>query len=404
MQVVENYLNERFFPRQTGGAMNWVRLNWNKPDIVTRHGDRSLFRKKMSGFPPTPQKDVYMTGPSSRRKRSRSMEEFFSSIKKMRLRSGRKYGYRRNYRRRYRKRNYGTGVTKDRDVVLQYKYKKMPRYKKRKYVGFVKKVYNVMNSAAGTKTVVFNHAITGNLTAYSQTIHCAAIGGCKGLPDDTLQAGFGDLWKIFNNDPNITKTAGPGVKLTDGKLMFTSMILDVTLYNKLTDTSKKKEIDVYDIVFSKKNIDADSVIAMMVKSFGDTPVLGTGTGLSILDRGVTPFEAVKAGGYGMRVLRKYKYYVEENGTLTFQLRLNKPKLVDASQVENATDSTNAVTYTGNFNYPGVTRALFFITKNVDGTDAKGDDLRLGVTRTYRYHKHLSASSQDCYLLGNAAYP
>lgn len=365
---------------------------------------KPLFRKKMQ-FPPTPNKQEVRKRTVSGSSRSYFRAVPSSSAKKMRLRSGRRYG-RRRYRRNYRKRN--PGFTKDIDRVLQYRYKRMPRYKKRRYIKKASFVKNVMSKMNGTKTLMFNSSITGSASLYDQVIFTATLYGNKGNPDNyggRTCAGLGDLWKIFDNDPDITNTTAPNIKLLDGKLVFYNAVLDLTLYNIDAEGAKKKEIDIYEIIHPKHAYE-NGLVELYNQAAASTGTIGVGTGLTLFTRGATPFEFPHAGVLGAKVLKKYKFYVEPTGTLTYQIRMPYTKILDAQRIQEYAGYTaeNIESAAGSFVYPGLTRSLLIIAKNVDGTQISGNTIRMGATRSYRYHKFTSIRTNDALLDGAALYP
>jgi len=270
----------------------------------------------------------------------------------------------------------GIGVTNQYDAKLIYHRKRMPRYKKRRWVKAVKRYRAIEMKSLGTKTVVFNDEITSTpgtvIAGTNQFLANAALFGKNGRVDTTSICGQRDLRTICNNDADIDEWAE--------KFQLMSGIIDFTVTNS---GNPKIELDIY-TVFCYGDATGVSYQEDLQAAANNTgaiaPAVGSNTSLAITDRGVTPFEFPLLSKMGYKIVAKKKYFLNSGDVCTFQYRDARNHLVDSINVlKTENESENA--------YKNLTKQFLFIAKAVPGSfiDAENiPEMTIGVTRKYAY--------------------
>lgn len=130
------------------------------------------------------------------------------------------------------------GVSNQHDMQTVYRRRRMPRYKKKRWVGFCKKVRAVLLKEHGSLNIIRNSEIstTCNNPSQDQEFQFHLIYGCQGDALASKSAGHDDL----------TKVAGSAATNNTSLLKFKSAILDITMTNKAT---VGQEVDIYHIQF-----------------------------------------------------------------------------------------------------------------------------------------------------------
>ncbi len=280
----------------------------------------------------------------------------------------------------------GRGVTNQFDRRLIYKKSFMSRRKKGQWKSFVRKVQAAAERDLGSKTVVMNEQKSSNtINVENQAFFSASLYGIASSQDR-----HNDVSAIAANDGNIGTT---------GKFIFKSGVLDLTYRNTSEDANGNGapvETDVYEIEASKAftllNGTVKDICQALTDGFADTGNIGGPVGLSLTDRGVTPFDCPQGlGQYGIRILKKTKYFLGSGQTFTYQIRDPKRHVFDKAWVTEQTAP----------NRRGLTRWVLFIQKTVPGT-ASGiayiNRLDIGITRKYLYKHQVDSSDADNYLL------
>lgn len=297
------------------------------------------------------------------------------------------------------------GVTQQHDMRRVYTKKRMPNYKKKPWKRFVKKVHAVAEKDLGSRTVLFSDSITiGNNTPGS---HCCLTLGLYGL--QSSQSWLNDLAQIsaLENVGNPTATAGDTTYNTT-KYLFQSGVLDITIRNStwLTEqtsttfnSAATMELDVYEIVASKDFIQSGgnfgSLSTALNEGFSITSDIGgASTGISIQSRGATPFEcSAGLGRFGIKVMKKTKYFVPGGGTITHQIRDPKRHVMmqrDMSIEQGA-------------NKPYLTKFVYLIGKVIPGftlgtsTGTYQERIEVGCTRKYLYKIEGINEDRDRYI-------
>lgn len=207
----------------------------------------------------------------------------------------------------------GIGVTSQFDKTLIYRKKKMPYRKKKSWVNFSRKVRAVLEKEQGTKTVLYNTSISEQNAVGQQAILTIGMYTSAGLVDVPAgnYCGLRDLLVMVANDP---------MDLT-GKVKCKSAVLDVT-FTADPQNEVATELDVYELWFNGKECNYTSVNGIFAQAAANTGTIsGAGTQLTIVDRGVTPFELPNAFSIGhFSIAKKMKYFLGSGTSCTYQIR------------------------------------------------------------------------------------
>jgi len=279
----------------------------------------------------------------------------------------------------------GNGVTTQHDRQLVYRKRTMPRFKKRRWRSFIKRVNAVSEKDLGSRTVVRN-----NLVVESFTMNLAGESF-----QEQMQLGL-----YTNRDSAVDHLNDIGVMTRDtdvgttGKLLFHSAILDCTFRNTsshnavdtLNFSTIRLECDVYEISSSAEwgNANASHGANTLKDVFGEgatdtANVPGSTNSLVRTRRGWSPWDLPSAlSEYRIKIWKKTKFIIGEGETFTYQMRDPKRHRLDRQRMN----------INGN-NLPGFTRFLYVVYKPVPGyvyTDLTPDTVSLscGVTRKYMY--------------------
>ncbi len=301
----------------------------------------------------------------------------------------------------------GRGVTFEHDRQFIYKKKRMPRRRRRRWVGFVRKVNAVDERDLGTRTVLFNKSQSStNQTAQEQLAYGICLYGWSST--FTGASWNNDLAYIMQlENQTLDPTAAIGdVVSDDTKIMFQSGVLDITmrnvsyLSNDPTNLSSEAtlETDVYEISMRKvsevQGLNYNSLDSILKHATASTAGIynqttaAQGTAITLKQRGSTPFEMTKAlSMWGIKVLKKTKFFIRNGQTVTFQLRDPKRRVSFKTKLA---DSTTAATGQNGFNKPGWTKHVLVVAKAVPGVaigtgaDQTSESIQFGVTRKYSY--------------------
>lgn len=291
----------------------------------------------------------------------------------------------------------GRGITNEYDRKLIYKKRSMPRRFKKRWRRFKRKINAISEKSLGSKTVVENDAITLTLDLTSANSSAQAVMNVALYPLQSTNTWLKDVNNILANDTTVPTT---------GKLLFQSAVLDMTVCNtsSLNATTPRNasipslELDVYEIISSS---DFSKLITPttgdLVQVFGegatDTGAIGgTGTSLTIQQRGVTPWDLPSAlSEYRLKILKKTKYFLGPGQTMTYQIRDPRRHVVDKQYQQ---------VQTGNIK--NMTRWLFLVYKPTPCTSEFADtdfdvaQIRVGLTRKYFYKVNELSGDYDNY--------
>lgn len=279
------------------------------------------------------------------------------------------------------------------DYRFVYRKKRMPARKKKRWVSFVRKVNAAAEKELGSRTVLFNDSITVT-DANSGRQGCLTLALYSKY--NTTRGWLNDLNTIqsLENVGNSTAAAGETVDPTT-KFLFQSGIMDLTIRNISTyqtgdsttrdlDARAAIELDVYELNVRKNNASAAAVytsISEMLNGFDTKEIGGAGTGISIQDRGASPWEMTPGlSNFGIKILSKTKYFIPNGQTITHQVRDPSRHVFTKSQLESFDDWADKK----------VTKILFIIWKLVPGLTVGSTagtfqhGLVVGSTRKYLY--------------------
>lgn len=297
----------------------------------------------------------------------------------------------------------GQGVTQQYDVSRIYRKRFMPKYRKRRWRKFVRRVHAVAEKDLGSRTIVFNDQLTqSSTTAGEQGVLTLAL-----YSQNSTRLWLSDLNQIAgieNFEANPTTADGITVEKST-KYLFQSGVLDCTFRNssfKSTDTGVgvKMEVDIYEILLRKDaltgTVGQPTLSDLINNASTDTKVIGgaTGTTCDIVKRGVTPWDITYAlSRYGIKIMNKKKYFVEAGGTFTYQTRDPRRYSLDQNDMNDRQG----------FNRPKMTKILYVVYKLVPGFNlgVGANDytlqLTVGVTRKYFYKIEGANDDRDRYV-------
>lgn len=291
----------------------------------------------------------------------------------------------------------GRGITKEDDRSAIYRKRRAPRRFRSRWKKQVRKFAYMDQYKLGTRTVVFNKQLEFQEGGAGLQLlaHFTLYGG------ESVDSHIDDVQYISDQLEPIINPAGGSTSAPylagSGKLFFRSGVLDLTVRNTSYDGGSATvigdtilEIDVYEIISSKKWVENDNATGL--KQFSS--IIGTGqlyaSTLSEMDvlsgnsrcalnlRGVTPWDNTHLlSKFGIKILKKTKYRVGPGGTMTYQMR--DPRQHVKSRI--------ALKEFPGCNIPGWTKHVLMIAKKVPGSDLDGNvvqRLNVGVTRKYTY--------------------
>lgn len=341
---------------------------------------------------------------------SDSMAGYRNSAKKTLASTFRRYGGRPSKRARGPSkavRGYN-GITQQHDQATVYRKKTMPRYKKRKWRAFVKKVNAVHEKELGVARYLFNDkfditnaAAQGNPgfgTVGLQNIYAAHLyGGTRGNGSITgFNTGTSDLLEIWAKAPVSTSYTGapppageflnqqPG---NTSKLKFISAILDMTVTADGSNTVPL-EIDLYHIAY-RKNWNNDLAAGTIGNSTYDEqmdqyvqfgrPMLDSAGAvdpqLRLRYRGTTPFEMSEAlSAMGIKIIKKTKHFTPPGSTFTYQIRDPKSHIMDFYKFNSGS---------GGAYLKGLTQTVLLVVKPTYYSSLDTFGYHVGCTRTYK---------------------
>lgn len=256
-------------------------------------------------------------------------------------------------------------TTGQHDLSSVYRRKRMPRRKRRRWVGFIKKARAAKIKDLGSLSAIRNAAIRLVSSNGEQAVGAASIYGINGA-DGELSVGSDDI-----NDVLLAWRGGETLP-SNTKAIFKSAVLDLTMNNEGTTAL---EVDLYRFVYRKKSLKSNPV-AVLFDGISGMQGLPGGIAVTLFTRGITPFQMTNALSY-IKILGKKKYMMAPGTAATYQLRDPKNR---ALQTEIVTE------YGTTDSYPGWTQGVLIFSKSVASSvgEAPPGDLTVGVTRTYNF--------------------
>lgn len=308
---------------------------------------------------------------------------------------------------RSRFRTSGVGVTDHFDRKTVYRKHRMPRWRRRRWRSFTRKVKTISEKEYGTRTVVYNVSATfSNTTSGNQTngsVYLYGQNSTTSYAADLAQIGALETQQAINAptvDYNVDKTT---------KILFQSAVLDITVRNTSffttlgtltgTDARLRMEVDAYECTVKRSAMDDITPILTFgsLLNFGTSDTFdipGAPASLTITLRGTTPFDVPDAlSRFGIKIWKKTKYILNNGEAFTYQIRDPKRRVC----------THESLLKTAGFNRPGWTRVVFFLGKLLPGIVPVGtldgqatEQLTLGITRKYMYKVEGINANGDAY--------
>lgn len=275
---------------------------------------------------------------------------------------------------RFKKKPATNFVTTQYDTAKQYRYKRMPKGKRKRWVKKIKQNQAMDYAEAGTRTAVYSgnmeKSIRSGQTQGLMAVHLFANNGSEQqFYSQSWEFGQSDINYLISRDPRII-TAGTQLS----KFRFSSGVLDITARNSSTN-NLALEVDLYVIRYTSET-DFISFMGMhenAITKIGDTEG-NVNPPLTLEKRGVTPFDIPALAAMGMKIVSKQKFFLPNGNTFTYQYRDPKNHGYDIGKKYD----------NDGFVLPGQTVSLLFSFKPVIGGTIADAKLTVGATRTYRY--------------------
>lgn len=216
-----------------------------------------------------------------------------------------------------------TGVTTQVDGTTVYKRKRMPKYKRKAWRKFVKKV-QAATQDRGTISFVMNGAnaqlapaaTAGVNKQLIQFVHLYGKNGgvsatARDIGANDMRAMQGELAALLDDSSKVT---------------FKSGVLDVTCTNQVipeqSNYSGPLEVDIYHIVYpTKKQYPVTGMLTGFIDATSQSEAVDTLPKIEITDRGVTPFQCPQAISImGCKIISKKKRFLQPGQSFTYQIR------------------------------------------------------------------------------------
>jgi len=315
----------------------------------------------------------------------------------------------------------GATLTAQHDVKQQYRFKPMPKRKKRVWKKFVRKVKAVEASGRGTQQAIINDgfntswASTENPTIPRQGVSEVNLYSVNGIHNNG-EIGNRDKDVIMNEVRNYKTTmlsggsetiVVPSNEATRSKVTMTGAHMDIT-YTNLSD--RVIEVDLYTVVHRKIGLEVTNGLAtgagyptnlnnaqnlynsndapdiLQYKTVGLNTVSGYGVQPDLTCRGVTPFQTWGVMKYaGAKILTKTKVLIGSGQSITRKYALNQHKTLY---------SHNTTTWT---RYDKDTVTYLAIAKATgNSTDESTHTLRTSFTKVYTWTVEGQATARCSY--------
>jgi len=270
-------------------------------------------------------------------------------------------------------------TTKQYDVTTQYSKKRMPYKKRKSWAKFSRRVTAVGLKNASLKTVIFNDKIVSTSNPNYQQVFAFPLYGVNGTNVTNSTLGYNDLFKIFQNEPAVTKLS-PSNAPANGCLNFGSAVLDVTLRN-LSEIDA--EVDVYygyhwkdtSLKNPANGNDTRNLIEDLNVGGQNQPIAVGNTTLNLGERGCTPFDiSYGIAASGFKVLKKQKLLMEPGKSVFIQHRDPGNRRVDWININKGGYAKKRLTY----------EVLVIHKPAVTNNDSAVSVIAAGVTRKYGY--------------------
>jgi hypothetical protein len=319
------------------------------------------------------------------------------------------------------KMKFGQGVTRDMDRRQIYRRRSMPRYRRKRWVRFLKKVNAVNEKTLGKRTYIFKPNVD---TLASNNYEVQKVGTYGMYTIESAQPDMRHLQRIMEteNTGSTTMNSDDGAVIyNDTKLQFKSAILDMTFSNRSTVNSETPsnsdelaascpiEVDIYEMAIGRKayarNLD-DTVTTFeniqQMLSHKPSMELENPAGFTKFTfdpetRGLTPWDfSTSLGQFRMKIYKKTKFLLKNGEYFTYQMRDPRSHNITRSQIQDC----------AGFNMPGITKLIYVTMKPVPGTEPDIGSIpgninaRLLIGRTIKYTYCLEGANEDRHFVLN----
>lgn len=294
---------------------------------------------------------------------------------------------------KYNKKKSGTTntTTTQYDTTMQYRKKRMPRYKKKKWIAFTRKVNAVIGKSLASQTVVLNQTASRTLGEEDngQSHVAAMLYGKAGrwTPGGTVaEVGLDDLYQMCKDRADDNR-----------QWHYQSAVLDITARNT---GSTGLEVDLYFVSFGEDNLGARCIQDGFEDAENETSTISASyTGLRLNQRGTTLFDLpVWLKSHKVKIWNKRKYFLPQGSTFTYQYRDPKFHKIHQSRVKEFIPNNiieNEAQYAPSFVYPYLTKGVIVVFKKLPG-EVGSATLTVGATRKYMYKNQVFEFEQDGY--------
>lgn len=311
----------------------------------------------------------------------------------------------------------GRGVTRDMDRREIYRRKSMPKWKRRKWRRFVKKVQAAGDKLKGTRTYISkpNYLMENVSNTTNQTSTTYAL-----YPVESLNTRLDLLNRIGKAENTGDQSLLEGETVYKStKFFFKSAIMDLTFTNRSTVNSASPadddpiaafcplEVDLYEITMAKKSTYLDSSGNPQILNtlsacldYSKSSEIDNEEGFakrifSMQSRGLSPWDfTTSLSRFGIKIHKKTKFFLDTGKYFTYQMRDHRNHVITKEKL----------TETQGFNMPGLTKILYVVMKPVSGvipdigTTEGTTRARLFCGQTYKYTYSIEGSTEDRHLV------
>jgi len=274
----------------------------------------------------------------------------------------------------------GNGVTFQHDSQSQYRRRRMPRGKRRRWVKFIKKVAAATDSQIPTRSVVFNDLYDfsqEDVVGQSYTLiplYSAKANFTAPVPSELNQ--LSDLNRITTSE----FTTFESVR----HIRFESAVLDITIHDTQGPGSTPTELDIYYIVF-RKDVYMSDFGQLVNNSQTYLPPINNNTPeakLGLTNVGATPFSLPNLCSH-FRIIKKEKVITNPGSITTRQWRVPKNKYLNTASLRHISQAGGNQNM---FAMKGWTCGILLIAKGTPlaGTPERDFAYSINSTRAYNY--------------------
>lgn len=274
----------------------------------------------------------------------------------------------------------GRGVTAQHDSSMQYRRRRMPRRKRRRWTKFIKKVAAATDNKLPLRSVVLNTQYTFEQEGLArQNYTLVPLYSAKStfvVPDPPQNAQFSDMNRIvtteFTNFESVRH------------LRFESAVLDLTIHDTQTPGSSPTELDLYYIMF-RKDVYMTDFGQLVNNSATYLPSVNEGISapkLTLQSTGATPFSLPNLCAH-FQIIKKEKVITTAGSITTRQWRIPKNKYLNTANLRHISASGGNQNM---FAMRGWTCGILLIAKGTPVPETPNRDFsyEINSTRSYNY--------------------